>query len=74
MESLQSVVRMMTKNCYMASNDLKDAYYCIPMSEKHQKYVKFNWGLKLYMYSACPMGLCMSHRLFTIELGPIFSI
>ena len=33
-ESLQSALRMMTKNCYMASIDLKDAYYCIPIWEK----------------------------------------
>ena len=29
MESLQSALRMMTKNCYIASIDLNDAYYCI---------------------------------------------
>ena len=31
--------------------------------KKYQKYVKFFWGSKLYMYNACPMGLCTSPRL-----------
>lgn len=36
MKSLQSALRMITKDCYMASIDLKDAYYCIPIAEKHK--------------------------------------
>ena len=73
MDSLVSVLRMITPNCYMASIDLKDAYYCIPVAEVYQKYLKFYWNSKLYMYRACPMGLCMSPRLFTKVLKPVFS-
>lgn len=73
MESLQTAIQMMTKGCYMASIDLKDAYYCIPIEEEYQKYLKFQWRSKLYKYTACPMGLCMSPRIFTKTLKPIFS-
>lgn len=73
MESLQSALRMITKECYMASVDLKDAYFCIPLAEKHQKYMKFIWNSKLYMFNACPMGLCINPCLFTKVLKPIFS-
>lgn len=65
MESLQSALRMITKDCYIASIDLKDAYYCVLISKKDQKYVKFLWESKLYMFNDCPIGLCMSPRLFT---------
>lgn len=41
MESLQTAIQMITKGCYMASIDLKDAYYCIPIEEDYQKYPKF---------------------------------
>lgn len=74
MELLQSALRMMTKNCYMASIDLKDAYYCIPISERHQKYVLSSSGIQNYTcIMPCPMGLCMIPRLFTKVLKPIFS-
>jgi hypothetical protein len=70
MDSLFSALRMITPGCYMASTDLKDAYYCLPVSENDQKYLKFYRKSKLYKYTACPMGLCMSPRLFpsTIHL------
>lgn len=55
MDSLFSVLRMITPGCYMASIDLKDAYYCIPVSKNYQKYLKFYWNSKLYKYRACPM-------------------
>jgi hypothetical protein len=73
MDSLFSVLRMITPNCFMASIDLKDAYYCLPVADHHQRYLKFYWKSKIYRYKACPMGLCMSPRLFTKVLKPLFS-
>ena len=73
MESLQRAIQMITKNCYMASIDLKDAYYCVPIAFEYQKYLKFMWNSKLYCYLACPMGLCVSPRIFTKLLKPVFA-
>lgn len=73
MDSLFSVLRMITPGCYMASIDLKDAYYCIPVSKNYHKYLKFYWNSKLYKYRACPMGLSMSPRLFTKVLKLVFA-
>lgn len=41
MDTLQSVISLMTPNCFMASIDLKDAYYSVPIAVAHQKYLKF---------------------------------
>ena len=41
MDTLQTVIRMMKANCYMASIDIKDAYYSVPIAETDQKYLKF---------------------------------
>ena len=41
MDTLGSVIKLMRPNCFMATIDLKDAYYSVPVSEKHQKYLKF---------------------------------
>ena len=41
MDTLQSVINLMMPNCYMASVDLKDAYYSVPIAVAHQKYLQF---------------------------------
>ena len=57
MESLRSVTDMMTPNCYMASIDIKVAYYTVPIALEHQKYLKFAWRDTLYRYTCLPIGL-----------------
>ncbi len=41
MDSILTAINLMKPNCYMASIDLKDAYYSVRVSPKHQKYLKF---------------------------------
>ena len=43
METLQTALKLVTPNCYMASIDLKDAYYSIAIKEDHRKYLRFQW-------------------------------
>ena len=73
MESLKSVIQLMEKDCFMASVDLRDAYYSVPMSVHAQKYLKFTWGGKLYQFTCLPNGLCCAPRLSTKLLKPVYS-
>ena len=41
MDTLESAIRIIKPDCYMASIDLKDAYYTVAIAEEHQKYLKF---------------------------------
>ena len=43
METHQSVLSLITPGCYLASLDLKDAYYSVPIHSHHTKFVKFIW-------------------------------
>ena len=36
MDSLKSVTDLMTQGCFMASVDIKDAYYTVPVAVGHQ--------------------------------------
>ena len=36
MSSIKTVLKMITKDCYMASIDLKDAYYSVPIQKAYQ--------------------------------------
>jgi hypothetical protein len=65
MDSIWSAIRLMKPNCYMASIDMKDAYYSVPIHPGYQKYLKFNWKGKQYRFVCFPNGLAICHRKFT---------
>ena len=72
MDTIWTAIRM-RPGCFMASIDLKDAYYSVPIHKDHQKYLKFQWRGKLYQYTCFPNGLAICPRKFTKLLKPVFS-
>ena len=48
MDTLETFTRMMKPGCFMASEDLKDDYYTVPIPSDHQKYLKFMFNGTLY--------------------------
>ena len=73
MDNIRSAIRLMKPGCYMASIDLKDAYYTVPICKEHQKFLKFQWKGNLYQFVCFPNGLALCPRKFTKLLKPIFS-
>ena len=65
MTTIYSVLNMVTKNCFMAKIDLKDAYYSVKIHPDFQKYLKFQHKAKLYQYVCYPNGLGPCPRKFT---------
>ena len=47
MESIHTCTQRMRAGCYMASVDLKDAYYLVAVAKQHKKFLKFIWRGKL---------------------------
>ena len=74
MDTLESAICLMTPGCYMASIDLKEAYYSVPIAKDHQKYLKFEWGHTLYQFTCSPNRLAFCPRKFTKLLKPIYSV
>ena len=64
---------MMRPGCFMASVDLKDAYYTVPIHASHQKYLKFCFDGALYKYTCLPNGLASAPRIFTKLLKPVYA-
>ena len=56
----------------MASIDLTDAYYTVPVAPEHRKYLQFMWGGKLFQYTCLPNGLSSAPRYFTKLLKPVY--
>ena len=50
MKFLSDVFKIIQPNCWMASVDLKDAFYTIPIHNAYQKYFKFMWYQKFYEF------------------------
>ena len=40
----------------MASIDMKDAYYSIPVKSEDRKYLRFKWEDQFYEFTVFPMG------------------
>jgi hypothetical protein len=73
MESLHDAINKMTPNCWMASIDLKDAYYSVPIHHTCQKYLKFAWNGKYYKFLTFCNGLSCCPLFFTKVIKTAFS-
>ena len=73
MDNLTSATQMMTRGCYMASVDLRHAYYSVPIKAEYRKYLKFKWKNQLYQYTCFTNGLsnCPCH--FTKLMKPVYA-
>ena len=65
METLNHAIQLMSPNCYMASIDLKDAYYTVPVKKSQRQYLRFWWNNVLYQFTCLPNGLAEAPRKFT---------
>ena len=73
MDTLTSILKLVTKGSRMVFVDLKQAYYSCPIAKSQQKLLKFNWKGQLYKFVCFPNGLACCPRKFTKLLKPVFS-
>ena len=73
MDTLESAIKLMKPNCWMASVDLKHAYFSVPMNRAFRKYLRFIWNGKLFQFTCLPQGLKSAPRLFTKITKPIYA-
>ena len=69
-ETLQSVLSLITPGYYLASLDLKDAYYSVPIHPDHTKFPKFIWKYQLHKFLVLSNGPCCGPRKFTKLMKP----
>ena len=72
MESIKNVIRMVTPGCWMASIDLKDAYYSVWIHPDHQRFLKFYFLEEAFQYLTMPNGYRDAPRIFTKLMKPGF--
>lgn len=74
LEDYRTATRLLTPNCFLATLDLKDAYYLIPVHATNRKYLRFRFGETLYEFTCLPFGLCTAPYVFTKLLKPVVSL
>ena len=62
---LEIFVSMVRRNVWMASVDLKYAFFTIPICEDDIKYLKFLWDGQVLAFLAMPNGYSDAMRIFT---------
>ena len=74
METFDIALKLISKGCFMASIDLKDAYYGIPIHEDYRKYLRFIWRDTLLQFTCLPNGLSCGPRKYTKIMKPVYSL
>lgn len=74
MDTLATSLKLISENCFMASIDLKDAYYSVPIHDDYCKFLRFEWQGQMYQFVCMPNGLAMAPRKFTKLMKPVFSL
>lgn len=74
MDTISSVLKLVTKNCFMAKIDIKDAYYSVHIDDEYKKFLKFYYDGVLYQFTCLPNGLCSGPRKFTKLLKPPLAV
>lgn len=73
-EDLRTAVKLMSKNYFLATIDMKDAYFLINMNSTSRKYLRFIWGEKTYQFNVLPFGINTAPYIFTKLLKPVVKL
>lgn len=74
LEDLRTALKLVTNGCYMATLDLKDAYFLINIHESSRKYLRFFFNGKMYQFNVLPFGLNTAPYLFTKIMKPVIKL
>ena len=72
-ENLSAATQMMKRGYFIASVDLRHAYYSVSIKPEFRKFLKFKWKGQLYAYTCFANGLCNCPRYLTKLLKPVYA-
>ena len=73
MDTLETILKLVNKDAYMLSRDLKDTYYSLKIQPSHRKFLRFEYAGPLYQFICLLNGLSSGPRFFTKVLKVPFS-
>jgi len=72
-EDARVAARLIQKDCFLASLDLKDAYYLVAVDQKFWHFLRFYFREELFEFRCLPFGLCMAPFVFTKIMKPVIA-
>ena len=73
MDTFETALKLIKRNVFMASVDIRHAYYSISVAVEHRKFLRFLWKGKLYSYTCVPNGISCAPRLYTKLMKPVYA-
>lgn len=74
LEDLRTAIKLVSRDCRMATLDLKDAYHLIKIHEDSRKYLRFMWENDIYEFNVLPFGLNVAPYIFTKIMKPVVKL
>ena len=74
MEGAHLLKDLLQPGDWMASIDLKDAYFSVPIAKQDRKFLRFRWQGQLFEFQCLPFGLSSVPRVFTELLKPVTAL
>ena len=71
MHTPQSILQMVQKGSWLASVDLKDAYFHVPIHLDFRKYMRLFFRVRFYQFKVLSFGLSTASKVFTKMLALI---
>ncbi|XP_050693987.1 uncharacterized protein LOC126984394 [Eriocheir sinensis] len=73
MENFEQAINLNNAGDYLASVDLRHAYYSVKIAEEQQRFFCFKWQGTVYQFTCLPNGISEGPRLFTKLMKPVFA-
>ena len=73
LEEYKAVARLLSPGSFMATLDLRDAYYMIPIDEADRRFLRFQFDSELFEFTCLPFGLSTAPYVFTKIMKPVVS-
>lgn len=74
LEDIRTALKLIMKDCYTATLDLKDAYFLIKIHPESRKYLRFCIDDKMYEFHVLPFGICTAPYIFTKLMKPVIQL
>lgn len=71
LEDIRTVSRLLLEGWFMASIDLRDAYFLVNVNKRHRKYLRFSFNNQLFEFTCLPFGLSSAPYTFSKLMKPI---
>lgn len=71
MEDRTLALKLLRPGCFMATVDLLDAYFMVPIAKSCRKFLRFSFQNVLYEFNCLPFGLNTAPLVFTKIMKPL---